>query len=105
MLTAIDMAIGGPDNSVQGSYFNSDLSGTKVPSIPFSDGNYVNLIDATNTTIGGTKAGAGNVILAYVNLDSSSGGTGTTGTVIQGNNIGVDSTGSVGFAGYRRRRL
>ena len=92
------MAIGGPDNSVQGSYFNSDLSG-RVPSIPLSGGNYVELLDATNTTIGGTKAGAGNVILAYVETGPSViGGMGTTGTVIQGNNIGVDATGSVGFA-------
>ena len=54
---------------------------------------------ADNTVIGGSAAGAGNVISGngsdgIVISDGASPGTGTTGTVVQGNLIGVGSDGT-----------
>ncbi|MEZ6078127.1 MAG: hypothetical protein R3C56_21370 [Pirellulaceae bacterium] len=55
-------------------------------------------VGASNNTIGGTVAGAGNVIggSAYAGIEIN--GTGTTGNKIQGNFIGTNSTGTMNLA-------
>jgi hypothetical protein len=72
---------------IQGNYIGTDASGSSAI------GNAAGVqINGTNNTIGGTAAGAGNVI-------SGNRGDGidvaTSGTVIQGNDIGTDATGTV----------
>jgi Right handed beta helix region len=75
--------------TIQGNLIGTDVTGTKVI------GNTQDGIDAyaLSSSIGGTAAGAGNVI-------SGNGGNGVgifsgTGTVVQGNFIGTDSTGAL----------
>jgi hypothetical protein len=80
------------------SYVQTHISGITELTPGFG----INLTDTTNTMIAGTKAGAGNVILTNVDIQSSTGGPGTAGTVIQGDYIGVDATGSVGLGDGRQ---
>jgi hypothetical protein len=88
-------------NSVLGNYIGTDPSGTiAVPNY----GVAVYLLGATHdNTIGGTSAGAGNVIAASsigVFLNSNgppANGLVPTNNVIQGNLIGTDKTGTVAF--------
>ena len=54
-----------------------------------------NTIGANNNTIGGTTAGAGNVISANQNCGILITGYGVSGNLIQGNKIGTDVTGTV----------
>ena len=79
-----------PVNLVQGNFIGTDQSGLK----PLGNGlDGVRLDGASNYTIGGTAAGAGNVISA-----NSGNGIqvldGATATVIVGNLIGTDETGA-----------
>ncbi len=80
----------GDGNVVQGNRIGTDVTGTNGLGNA-SSGIYVD--EAFNTTIGGTAAGAGNVI-------SDNGGYGvwlawpTEGAVVQGNLIGTDSSGA-----------
>jgi hypothetical protein len=86
----LDVQISGPDNTVQGNYIGTDLTGTQL----LGYGAGIQVVGASNTTIGGTKAGAGNVFAGAVVI----GGyfdPGTTGVLVQGNFVGVDATGSV----------
>jgi len=79
---------------VQGNYIGTNAAGTSH--LPVSQG--VRLIQNTpNSLIGGTASGAGNVIAADFGIafDNSAGGS-----VIQGNLIGTDATGTVGFGGF-----
>ncbi len=85
-------------NRILGNYIGTNSTGTTAD----GNSNGISLFLATNNIIGGTAAGARNVIsgnfLAGVNLSSSGGfffaGTeATDGNVIQGNYIGVDATG------------
>ena len=81
---------------IQGNLIGTDITGT----IALGNlGNGVQLdFMATNVTIGGTAAGARNVISANGSFPTSSGGIdifgSTTGTLIQGNLIGTDVTGT-----------
>ena len=75
---------------VRGNFLGLTASGTST----LSDyGNGVSVIQSTNNSIGGTAAGAGNVISGHafdgVTLDQANG------NVVQGNKIGTDSTGTV----------
>ena len=78
-------------NVIQGNYIGTDITGTQ------DRGNTLDGIriraGASNTTIGGTAIGAGNVISA--NVDDGIDMEDTTGNVIQGNFIGTDATGTV----------
>jgi len=90
---------------IEGNYVGTDISGTKAL------GNYSSGIaierGADNTTIGGTAAGAGNVISANGNTGALKSGYGfasginlypngapVTGTLIEGNKIGTDVSGT-----------
>jgi hypothetical protein len=73
-------------NQVKGNYFGTDVTGTQALS-----NSYDIRIDGSGNTIGGTNAGAGNVISGcFIGIYVFSG----TGNRIQGNFIGTDATGT-----------
>ena len=91
----------GPGTTVQGNYIGTDVSGT----IPL--GNTAGIeISAASVTVGGSAAGAGNVIAASAGDPPSIGGgifffgTGGAGAVIQGNFIGTDPTGTINLGNH-----
>jgi IPT/TIG domain/S-layer homology domain len=71
---------------VQGNFIGVDASGGK----PLPNGYGINLNESSASSIGGTASGAANVISGNTNGVVFSSGTGT---IIQGNRIGTDSTG------------
>jgi len=73
---------------IQGNLIGTDVTGT----LPLPNGTGISLSQADNTTIGGSAAGARNVIAA--NLGSGIGISYGTGCVIRGNYIGTDITGT-----------
>jgi len=74
---------------IQGNYIGTDATGAHA----LGGGGYgIMIIGATNTTIGGV--GAGNVISGYGDAITTYGGEAEPGTVIQGNLIGTDSSGT-----------
>ncbi len=86
----------GSHNLIEGNYVGTDPTGTiaigNANDVPSGDG--IQLDNATNETIGGTSAGAGNLIsgntggIWFYNPDS-------TGNLVEGNLIGTDKTGTV----------
>jgi len=77
-------------NSIQGNYIGTNADG--LLALPNTHSG-VNVLDASNNTIGGTTAGAGNLISGnasgiYLQMATS------TGNEIQGNLIGTDLTGN-----------
>ncbi len=84
-------------NVLQGNLIGTDKNGTKALGNGYS-GIYVGDWGVTgdgasDAQIGGTAAGAGNVISANGNWGVFINGPGTTGVVVQGNFIGTDSSG------------
>lgn len=86
-------------NRILGNYIGTDSTGTKAD----ANGYGISLFNATNNTIGGTAAGARNVISGNILAGVNVSGVGATfltepeladGNVIQGNYIGVDATGT-----------
>ena len=91
-----------PGLSVLGSFVGTDRTGTNYLGFSLADVPYLNtrngiyLANSPNATIGGSAAGAGNVI-ADSDLDGESievSDTTSSGALIQGNMIGVDVTGT-----------
>ena len=82
------VSVGGTNNSVIGNYIGTDITGT-VDLGNVQDGI---LVTGNNNTIGGTTAGAGNVISGndFLGIALSGG----TGTVIVGNFIGTNAAGT-----------
>jgi hypothetical protein len=80
----------GAGNSVQGNFLGTNAAGTGA--LPNEDG--VGLLDTAATTIGGTGAGAGNLISGNTRAGIFLSGSGTTGTVVQGNRIGTGANGA-----------
>ena len=77
-------------NLVQGNKIGTNFDGTTA--IPNGlDGIFIN--DAPNNTIGGTAAGAGNLISGNGSVGIQLFGPLTSGNVIQGNALGLDSAG------------
>jgi parallel beta-helix repeat protein len=77
-------------NRVLGNLIGTDASGTRA--IPNGlDGVFIN--DAPNNTIGGTAAGAGNLISGNGSVGIQLFGPLTRGNVIEGNALGLDSAG------------
>jgi len=77
-------------NTIQGNYIGTTADGMTglSPTVPGID-----LLAGSNTVIGGTAIGAGNVISGNnngIHLD-----TGITGTIIRGNKIGTNPSGTV----------
>ncbi len=78
-------------NTFQGNLIGTDATGS------YSLGNAqigMLLINAGGNTIGGTTAGARNVISANLSVGLQMTGPGTTGNLVQGNFIGTDITGT-----------
>jgi titin len=76
---------------VQGNYIGTDLTGTaKIP----NGRNGVQIESATQATIGGTAAGAGNLVSGN-NEDGVIIEDGSISTTVQGNFIGTDATGQL----------
>ncbi len=78
---------------IQGNYIGTDVSGTV--DLGNSGTGVLVTSGATNNIIGGTVAGAGNLISGNDNYGVRISGSGTTGNVLQGNFIGTDATGTV----------
>ncbi len=82
---------------VRGNFIGTDVTGTA----PLPNANYGLLVEANGSTIGGSTAGAGNVISAN-SLDGISIAGGVTGVVVQGNLIGTDATGTFALGNHNR---
>ena len=77
-------------NVVQGNFIGTDVSGTAALGNSFTG---VRIVNTPNTTVGGTTAGARNVISGNQN-GVSIGGVPSQGNVVQGNFIGTDVSGT-----------
>lgn len=76
------------NNVVQGNFVGTDAGGTNA----LGNRHDGVLVQAPNTTIGGTEAGAGNVVSGnWVGIRLQ--GATATGNVVQGNLVGTDATG------------
>ncbi len=87
------LIVGGSGNLVQGNRIGTDAVGSAALGNGWS-GVYVQ--DSPNNTIGGTAAGAGNLISGNASLGGSGVvvyGFDSTGNIIQGNTIGLDQSG------------
>jgi len=84
----------GTDNNViQGNYIGTDNTGTVALG---NSSNNVNINSgASSNTIGGSVAGAGNVIADSGNDGITIWGGSTTGNTVQGNYIGTDTSGTI----------
>ncbi len=78
-------------NIIEGNDIGTDITGANALGNK-SDG--VLIAAATNNVIGGTAAGAGNVISANTADGVHIYGTGTSGNLVEGNFIGTDATGT-----------
>ncbi len=84
----------GTGTKIEGNFIGTDITGLTAM------GNGVNGVSinngsGTNITVGGTAAGAGNVIAATAGNGVSIGGFETGGHIVQGNFIGTDTTGTL----------
>src|SRR5262249_17045231 len=80
------------NNRVAGNYIGTDKTGTVALG---NAGDGISLSNAPNNTIGGTAAGAGNVISGNGRVGVWVFGAAASGNRIQGNLIGTDKTGRV----------
>ena len=92
--------VGASNNLVRGNYIGLDVTGT------VDLGNSAQGLSiwagATNNTIGGTAAGAGNVISGNNGEGVRITDTGTTGNVVQGNLIGTNAAGTAGIGNSQK---
>lgn len=78
-------------NIVQGNYIGTNAAGTAALA---NSGNGIDINGAPSNTIGGTIAGARNIISGNVTHGVNINGGGATGNLVQGNYIGTDVTGA-----------
>jgi CSLREA domain-containing protein len=101
----VGIGVGGALNLIQGNYVGIDVTGsTAIPNDDLGERPYVGILisDAERNTIGGTVAGARNVvsggrgagiaIRGFPSMDNSSGGA--RGNAIQGNYVGTNAAGT-----------
>ncbi len=96
---AVALNAGASYNFVQGNFIGTDLTGTVALG---NSGNDIVTLDSPNNTIGGTAAGAGNLISGNLDSDFASVGLGfpsSTGNLVQGNFVGTDITGTIDMGG------
>lgn len=87
-LSGVGQGVSG--NVIQGNFIGTDVSGTR----DLGNGTFgLSVFDNTNTLIGGAMPGAGNVLSGNGSAGIHLGGA--RGTVIQGNVIGTDATGTI----------
>src|SRR5207253_3216173 len=89
----------GSGTLVQGNYIGTDITGT----VGLGNGTHPGIsVEGPNTTIGGTTAGARNLISGgLVNgFGYSAVSIGAANCVVQGNYIGTDITGTVALPNY-----
>jgi CSLREA domain-containing protein len=93
----IDIAFGAANNLVQGNFIGTDKTGTAALG-DTAVGVFIN--NSAGNIIGGTTAGARNIISGHSQSPGSqgvsiAGGAGATANLVQGNYIGTDVTGTV----------
>ncbi len=96
---AVALNAGASNNFVQGNFIGTDLTGTIALG---NSGNDIVTLDSPNNTIGGTTAGAGNLVAGNLDSDFASIGLGfpaSTGNLVQGNYVGTDVTGTIDLGG------
>jgi titin len=81
-------------NTISGNYIGTDETGTSM--LSNKNGGVEVSGGATNTIIGGTAPGEGNLISGNTNSGVAIYGSGTTGTQIIANRIGTDQSGMLG---------
>lgn len=79
-------------NQVEGNYIGISPDGTQVVGSAFAG--VIIFAGATNNIIGGSVAGAGNVISGFFGYGVYIDNAGTTGNWIEGNDLGTDATGT-----------
>jgi len=84
------LGAGSTGNLVQGNYLGTDVTGSLA--LGNAD-NGVTLSDAATNVIGGTSAGAGNLISGNGKAGIFLSGAGATNNLVQGNRIGTQATG------------
>jgi titin len=93
--TAVEVDVPRSGNVVEGNYIGTDVTGTKAVG-----SNAIGVsVSANGNTIGGTGAGAGNLISGQA--DGVDLLPGTTGNLIQGNKIGTDVSGTQALGNIR----
>jgi hypothetical protein len=80
------------NNLISGNLLGLNAAGTVALA---NSGNGITITNSTSTTVGGTTSGAGNVISGNKGDGIQLAGSGTTGTVVEGNYIGLDVTGAL----------
>ncbi|MDQ3010722.1 MAG: CSLREA domain-containing protein [Acidobacteriota bacterium] len=83
-------------NTIQNSLIGVDAAGTTALA---NSGAGVRIDFAANNTIGGTAAGAGNVISGNGTINVFISGASASGNQVQGNLIGLDATGTTAIGG------
>ena len=80
-------------NTIEGNTIGTNYTGTVAITDTAANGTGVAIYNANNNTVGGTVAGAGNLISGHVQWGVSI-SNGSSGNVVAGNLIGTDSTGT-----------
>jgi CSLREA domain-containing protein len=93
------ITVGGSGVVIQGNFIGTDVTGTVALGSGFPTG--IGLGNVSGTVIGGIDQGAGNVIVGFtgVFVGGNPALARSSGTIIQGNVIGTDVTGSADLGG------
>lgn len=85
------------DNLIAGNVIGTDITTTlPIPNSFFG----IEVINATNATVGGFTAGSGNIIAASGRDGLALEGVATINAVIQGNDIGTNASGGLGLGNF-----
>jgi hypothetical protein len=87
------------NNLIQGNFIGTDISGTLDLG---NGGNGVGILQSPNNTVGGTTAGARNIISGNGVDGVSIGASISQGNIVQGNYIGTDVTGTMAIGNVSR---